>query len=173
MSHPLHNHYVRLPLGVSAVDSEKQYPTFTCFCLDTPLFGSINTPPRSALVSSSTHSLPAVCPRVLVSPAEMSEPGHASTIPGALAALMQVFDHHAAQDEHGPKDKLSKKELKKLIETELTCMVEKGDDAKLNEMFSFMDMDGDGQVDFEEFMMVLACFACICHGREYELKAAK
>ncbi|KAK7910165.1 hypothetical protein WMY93_014849 [Mugilogobius chulae] len=95
----------------------------------------------------------------------MSDP---PTIQVCLGALMGIFDEYAAKDPKGPKDKLSKAELKPLLAKEFCGFGEKGNEETLNQMFELMDMDGDGQVDFEEYMMVLAAFACACHGRPYE-----
>uniref|UniRef100_A0A8C6SAG3 EF-hand domain-containing protein n=1 Tax=Neogobius melanostomus TaxID=47308 RepID=A0A8C6SAG3_9GOBI len=93
-----------------------------------------------------------------------------SRVSDAIATLVGVFHEYASKDcEEGKKDcgknvcidhfKLSKSELKELMQKELD-MDNVKDPAKLDELMKELDEDGDGQVDFLEFVGLVAGMAC-------------
>uniref|UniRef100_A0A3B3ZHQ6 EF-hand domain-containing protein n=1 Tax=Periophthalmus magnuspinnatus TaxID=409849 RepID=A0A3B3ZHQ6_9GOBI len=89
-----------------------------------------------------------------------------------------VFDKYAGKE--GDTDKLSKNEMKDLIQAELknTDLLHKTNCTQLNpgqvnELFKCMDANGDDQVDFTEFMIALAVFTCICHGKDVDMSKCK
>uniref|UniRef100_A0A8C6S4W1 EF-hand domain-containing protein n=1 Tax=Neogobius melanostomus TaxID=47308 RepID=A0A8C6S4W1_9GOBI len=77
---------------------------------------------------------------------------------------LAVFDKYAGKD--GNKDKLSKSEMKELIQ-------DSKNPGQVDELFKCMDANGDDQLDFPEFMIALACLACICHGKECDMSKCK
>ncbi|XP_042280765.1 protein S100-A1-like isoform X2 [Thunnus maccoyii] len=78
-----------------------------------------------------------------------------------MMVLREAF-HSYASKEGDPKT-LNKKELKTLIETEFPSFISDcKDQASLDECMSDLDFNGDGQVDFNEFMMVLATVTLVC-----------
>ncbi|KAK7910166.1 hypothetical protein WMY93_014850 [Mugilogobius chulae] len=90
----------------------------------------------------------------------------------AMGAIMTVFDTYAGKE--GDKTKLSKNEMKELIQNELGPMMKDAKDpGQVDELFKCMDANGDDQVDFTEFMIALAVFTCICHGKEVDKSKVK
>uniref|UniRef100_A0A8C6S3N0 EF-hand domain-containing protein n=1 Tax=Neogobius melanostomus TaxID=47308 RepID=A0A8C6S3N0_9GOBI len=97
---------------------------------------------------------------------------NAPALPSAISTIMQVFDKYAGKD--GNKDKLSKSEMKELIQAEMAPMLKDSKNpGQVDELFKCMDANGDDQVDFPEFMIALACLACICHGKECDMSKCK
>lgn len=87
----------------------------------------------------------------------------------AIGTLMTVFYEYAAKDCEEGKEKpdagevcsafkLSKKELKELLQKEFD-MEKVKDEAKLNEVMKELDDDGDGQVNFEEYLSFVVVIA--------------
>ncbi|KAK7886948.1 hypothetical protein WMY93_026569 [Mugilogobius chulae] len=87
----------------------------------------------------------------------------------SIQTLVAVFHEYACIDEAASgkvasmdQFKLSKRELKELLYKELHFENVK-DTAKLDEMMADLDEDGDGQVDFKEYVVLVVTIACICN----------
>uniref|UniRef100_A0A3Q4H4M0 Protein S100 n=1 Tax=Neolamprologus brichardi TaxID=32507 RepID=A0A3Q4H4M0_NEOBR len=79
----------------------------------------------------------------------------------SVACMMKVFDTYAGKE--GKPDSLTKAEVKALLENELPGLLKNQED--LDKLFKELDFNGDGEVDFNEFMVLVASITCVCHGR--------
>ncbi|XP_012716858.3 protein S100-P [Fundulus heteroclitus] len=82
----------------------------------------------------------------------------------AMATLIQTFDKYAGAD--GKKATLSKAEVKTLMEKELPGLLkaEKNPEA-VDKLMKSLDSNGDAEVDFQEFVFLVATLACTAHNR--------
>ncbi|XP_070786010.1 protein S100-P-like [Enoplosus armatus] len=82
----------------------------------------------------------------------------------AMGILMKTFDTYAAAG--GNKDSLSKAEAKTLLEKELPGLLKatKNQD-EVDKMLKGLDFNGDSEVDFSEFVVLVAALTCACHNR--------
>ncbi|XP_044040561.1 protein S100-P-like [Siniperca chuatsi] len=82
----------------------------------------------------------------------------------AMAILMKTFDTYAAGE--GSKDSLSKAEVKTLLERELPGLLKaaKNQD-EVDKLLKGLDFNGDSEVDFNEFVVLIAALTCACHNR--------
>ncbi|XP_072316486.1 protein S100-A1 [Eucyclogobius newberryi] len=88
----------------------------------------------------------------------------------AIQTLVGVFHEYASKDEEGKCNKeahmdqfkLSRRELKELLQKELNFENTK-DPAKLEELMKDLDENGDGQVDFQEYVVFVVTMACLCN----------
>ncbi|XP_029447399.1 protein S100-P [Rhinatrema bivittatum] len=88
----------------------------------------------------------------------------------AMCMLIAVFDEYSAAE--GSKKTLSKAELKTLMEKELPGFLSNSKDKDaVNKFFKELDVNGDSEVDFNEFIILMAALTCICH--EFAQKASK
>ncbi|KAK0135173.1 Protein S100-P [Merluccius polli] len=87
-----------------------------------------------------------------------------SQVETAMALLLQTFDKYAGTE--GKKDTLTKAELKSLMAKEMPAMmkVAKDPDA-VDKLMNVLDHDKDAEVDFQEFMVMIAALTCACHAR--------
>uniref|UniRef100_A0A8C3N190 Uncharacterized protein n=1 Tax=Geospiza parvula TaxID=87175 RepID=A0A8C3N190_GEOPR len=69
-----------------------------------------------------------------------------SQLEGAMETLINVFHHYSGKE--GDKYKLSKKELKELLQSELGC---------------FLETQKDAEVDFQEFVVLVAALTVACN----------
>ncbi|KAJ4918263.1 hypothetical protein JOQ06_025338 [Pogonophryne albipinna] len=76
---------------------------------------------------------------------------------GAMAVLMKNFYKYAGTDGDNPS--MSKAELRDMLTTEIPDMV--GDPEKLKAFFAGMDRDNDGQVSFNEYIVLVGCLMVI------------
>ncbi|CAL8241447.1 unnamed protein product [Merluccius merluccius] len=85
-----------------------------------------------------------------------------SQVETAMALLLQTFDQYAGTE--GKKDTLTKAELMNLMEKEMPAMmkVAKDPDA-VGKLMNDLDHDKDSEVDFQEFMVLIAALTCACH----------
>ncbi|XP_069568017.1 protein S100-A1 [Brachyistius frenatus] len=85
-----------------------------------------------------------------------------ANLQGAMEDLIKVFYHYSGKE--GDKYKLNKKEMKNLLQEELSdflagpsesCVVEK--------IMCDLDENGDGEVDFQEFVVLVAALTVACN----------
>ncbi|XP_032414021.1 ictacalcin-like [Xiphophorus hellerii] len=77
---------------------------------------------------------------------------------GAIAILKKTFDKYAGSD--GDKGTLSKKELTVMLKAEIPGV---GGDKQeeVDKFFKMLDEDGDGVVDFNEYIVFVATLAML------------
>lgn len=116
----------------------------------------------------------------------------ASQLEGAMETLINVFHHYSGKE--GDKYKLSKKELKELLQSELGCFLEVGaalgdmrgvpvgcqprgstsvvrppppqtqkDTGAVEKIMQDLDENGDGEVDFQEYVVLVAALTVACN----------
>ncbi|XP_061215474.1 protein S100-A4-like [Neopsephotus bourkii] len=74
----------------------------------------------------------------------------------ALAVMVTTFHKYSGKE--GDKYKLSKQELKELLNKELPVFGSKQmDDAEFKRLMNDLDHDKDSEVDFKEYVCFLAC----------------
>nr|O77791.4 RecName: Full=Protein S100-A12; AltName: Full=Calgranulin-C; Short=CAGC; AltName: Full=Extracellular newly identified RAGE-binding protein; Short=EN-RAGE; AltName: Full=S100 calcium-binding protein A12 [Oryctolagus cuniculus] len=79
-----------------------------------------------------------------------------------LEGIINIFHQYSVRTGHY--DTLSKCELKKLITTELVNTIKNTkDQATVDRIFRDLDEDGDHQVDFKEFLSLLASVLVTAH----------
>ncbi|XP_041821411.1 protein S100-P-like [Chelmon rostratus] len=82
----------------------------------------------------------------------------------AMAILMKTFDTYAASE--GSKDSLSKAEVKTLLEKELPGLIKEAkNQEEVDNLLKGLDFNGDSEVDFSEFVVMVAALTCACHDR--------
>ncbi|KAM4880559.1 protein S100-A1 [Sylvia borin] len=110
-----------------------------------------------------------------------------SQLEGAMETLINVFHHYSGKE--GDKYKLSKKELKELLQSELGCFLEvtgtspgpggllsprsqgspcapsqtQKDAEAVEKIMQDLDENGDGEVDFQEFVVLVAALTVACN----------
>ncbi|XP_068107563.1 protein S100-A1 [Hyperolius riggenbachi] len=85
-----------------------------------------------------------------------------SRLEEAIEILIGVF--HKYSEREGDKDKLSKRELKALLQNELGEYLETQKDAtSVDKIMKELDDNGDGQVDFQEFVILVASLTVACN----------
>uniref|UniRef100_A0A4X1W2E9 Protein S100-A1 n=1 Tax=Sus scrofa TaxID=9823 RepID=A0A4X1W2E9_PIG len=122
--------------------------------------------PCIALVA--TFAASAVCPepapntpRLTVSCTMGSE------LETAMETLINVFHAHSGKE--GDKYKLSKKELKELLQTELSGFLDAQKDADaVDKVMKELDENGDGEVDFQEYVVLVAALTVACNNFFWE-----
>uniref|UniRef100_A0A3Q1F9M8 S100 calcium binding protein P n=1 Tax=Acanthochromis polyacanthus TaxID=80966 RepID=A0A3Q1F9M8_9TELE len=82
----------------------------------------------------------------------------------AMAILMKTFDTYAAGE--GKPDTLTNAEAKTLLQKELPGLLKnaKNQDA-VDKMLKDLDFNGDSEIDFSEFVILVASLTCACHDR--------
>ncbi|CAB1445832.1 unnamed protein product [Pleuronectes platessa] len=94
---------------------------------------------------------------ILIIPAEMP-----SQLEGAMDALISVFYNYSGND--GDKYKLNKGELKELLNSELTDFLTSQKDPMLVEkIMNDLDSNKDNEVDFNEFVVLVAALTVACN----------
>ncbi|KAG7257086.1 hypothetical protein CRUP_006342 [Coryphaenoides rupestris] len=85
-----------------------------------------------------------------------------SQLEGAMDALIKVFYNYSGND--GDKFKLNKGELKQLLNTELTDFLTSQKDPLLVEkIMTDLDSNKDNEVDFNEFVVLVAALTVACN----------
>ncbi|XP_036707666.1 protein S100-A11-like, partial [Balaenoptera musculus] len=79
-----------------------------------------------------------------------------------IEPLIAVFQRHAGRD--GNNSKLSKAEFLIFMSTELGAFTKnQKDPGDLDRMMKKLDLDSDGQLDFQEFLNLIGGLALACH----------
>ncbi|KAM9852036.1 protein S100-A1 [Aulostomus maculatus] len=85
-----------------------------------------------------------------------------SQLEKAIEGLITVF--HSYSSREGDKYKLSKAELKTLLQEELTdFMACCNDPAGIDKIMTDLDENGDQQLDFQEFVVLVAALTVACN----------
>uniref|UniRef100_A0A8D0L324 Protein S100 n=1 Tax=Sphenodon punctatus TaxID=8508 RepID=A0A8D0L324_SPHPU len=91
----------------------------------------------------------------------------ASQLESAMEGLITVF--HSYSGREGDQYKLSKKELKELLQAELGCFLEtQKDSGAVDKIMQDLDENGDGEVDFQEFVVLVAALTVACNNFFWE-----
>ncbi|XP_056618405.1 protein S100-A10b [Triplophysa dalaica] len=84
-----------------------------------------------------------------------------SDLERAMETLITVFHRYAGRE--GNKASLSRKELKQLMETELSSFLKsQKDPAAIDKIMKDLDANGDGEVNFEEFVSLVVGLSIAC-----------
>ncbi|XP_028983906.1 protein S100-A1 [Betta splendens] len=79
-----------------------------------------------------------------------------------MAGLIQVF--HSYSEKEGNKYTLTKGELKTMMQEQLGDELSQcNDPAEVDKVMKSLDLNEDGEVDFQEFMLVFALLTMACH----------
>ncbi|CAI9606553.1 unnamed protein product [Staurois parvus] len=79
-----------------------------------------------------------------------------------MDTLIDVFHTYSARE--GDKHKLCKRELKDLLQNELGEYLEEQKDAtSVDKILKELDKNGDGEVDFQEFVTLLDSLTVVCN----------
>lgn len=90
-----------------------------------------------------------------------------SELETAMETLINVFHTHSGKE--GDKYKLSKKELKELLQTELSGFLDAQKDADaVDKVMKELDENGDGEVDFQEYVVLVAALTVACNNFFWE-----
>nr|XP_061789856.1 protein S100-A1-like [Nerophis lumbriciformis] len=85
-----------------------------------------------------------------------------SQLEKAIEGLITVF--HSYSSKEGDKHKLSKAELKTLLQEELTDFIAGCSDASaVDKIMTDLDENGDQQLDFQEFVVLVAALTVACN----------
>ncbi|XP_056288690.1 protein S100-Z [Pseudoliparis swirei] len=95
-----------------------------------------------------------------------------SQLEGAMDALIAVFYNYSGSD--GDNLKLNKGELKELLSIELTDFLQSQKDPMLVEkIMNDLDSNKDNEVDFNEFVVLVAALTVACNDLFQEQKKNK
>ncbi|KAL7978070.1 hypothetical protein Chor_005057 [Crotalus horridus] len=85
-----------------------------------------------------------------------------SQLETAMDSLISVFHNYSGKE--GDKYKLNKKELKELLQIELGGLLETRRDTEVvDKIMQDLDENSDGEVDFQEFMVLVAALTVACN----------
>ncbi|KAM3615181.1 uncharacterized protein V6R79_024543 [Siganus canaliculatus] len=85
-----------------------------------------------------------------------------SNLQSAMESLIAVF--HSYSGKEGDKYKLSKPELKTLLQGELSeLMTASKDPMVVDKILTDLDENKDGEVDFQEFVVLVAALTVACN----------
>ncbi|XP_030422812.1 protein S100-Z [Gopherus evgoodei] len=80
----------------------------------------------------------------------------------AMDTLIKIFHHYSGKE--GDKYKLNKGELKQLLTSELTDFLSCQKDPQLvDKIMKDMDINKDNEVDFNEFVILVAALTVACN----------
>ncbi|KAB0385535.1 hypothetical protein FD755_000491 [Muntiacus reevesi] len=122
-------------------------------------------PPREARLGPVTT--PACPPAPPSSASVQVSCAMGSELETAMETLINVFHAHSGKE--GDKYKLSKKELKELLQTELSGFLDAQKDADaVDKVMKELDENGDGEVDFQEYVVLVAALTVACNNFFWE-----
>ncbi|KAM4644559.1 protein S100-A11 [Amazona ochrocephala] len=78
-----------------------------------------------------------------------------------IESLLAVFQRYAGRD--GDDCKLSKREFLAFMNTELAAFTKNQDPGVVDRMMKKLDLNSDGQLDFQEFLNLIGGIAVACH----------
>ncbi|XP_056156202.1 protein S100-B-like [Lampris incognitus] len=82
-----------------------------------------------------------------------------SDLESAMVTIIHIFHNYS-----GHKCKLKKAELKDLIDNEMSHFIMKIQKKEtLDELFADLDQNGDLEIDFKEFIALIAMVTSACH----------
>ncbi|XP_061565781.1 protein S100-P-like [Cololabis saira] len=82
----------------------------------------------------------------------------------AMGLLMSTFDQYAGAE--GKKDTLNKAEVKTMLEKELPGFLKSAKNPdEVDKMLKGLDFNGDAEVDFNEFVVLVAALTSAVHDR--------
>lgn len=85
-----------------------------------------------------------------------------STLENSMEGLIRVF--HSYSSKEGDKYKLSKAEMKSLLQGELSDFLAASKDPMVVEkIMTDLDENKDGEVDFQEFVVLVAALTVACN----------
>ncbi|XP_072249331.1 protein S100-A1 [Leuresthes tenuis] len=85
-----------------------------------------------------------------------------ANLQGAMEDLIKVFYCYSGKE--GDKYKLNKKELKNMLQEELSDFLTGNNDSSVVEkILSDLDENKDGEVDFQEFVVLVAALTVACN----------
>ncbi|XP_036611668.1 protein S100-A1-like [Trichosurus vulpecula] len=85
-----------------------------------------------------------------------------SELETAMESLINVFYTHSGKE--GDKYKLRKKELKELLLAELSGLLDTQKDADaVDKVMKELDENGDGEGDFQKYMVLVAVLTVACN----------
>ncbi|KAF7217469.1 protein S100-Z [Nothobranchius furzeri] len=85
-----------------------------------------------------------------------------SQLEGAMGALITVFYNYSGNE--GDKHKLNKGELKELLHSELTdFLTSQKDPMVVEKIMNDLDSNKDNEVDFNEFVVLVAALTVACN----------
>ncbi|XP_067305791.1 protein S100-A10b [Pseudorasbora parva] len=86
-----------------------------------------------------------------------------SDLERAMETLITVFHRYAGKDNDGKSGTLSRRELKMLMENELASFLKtQKDPATVDKIMKDLDSNGDGEVNFEEFVSLVVGLSIAC-----------
>uniref|UniRef100_A0A3Q1GFK2 Protein S100 n=2 Tax=Acanthochromis polyacanthus TaxID=80966 RepID=A0A3Q1GFK2_9TELE len=97
-----------------------------------------------------------------------------ANLQGAMEDLIAVFHRYSGKE--GDKYKLNNKELKNLLQEELTDFLTGCNESSgVEKILHDLDEDGDGEVDFQEFVVLVAALTVACNDFfvDYDKKSRK
>ncbi|XP_040045072.1 protein S100-A1 [Gasterosteus aculeatus] len=96
-----------------------------------------------------------------------------SELETAMESLIKVFHRYANKD--GKSVTLSRRDLRELMENELsTFLKSQKDPAAVDKIMKDLDSNGDGKVDFEEFVSLVVGLSIACEQcYQREMKMAR
>ncbi|MBN3276454.1 S100B protein, partial [Polyodon spathula] len=82
-----------------------------------------------------------------------------SELENSMLSIIKVFRRYS-----GHKSKLRKAELKELINNEMSQFIQKIEDSEtLDRVFADLDENGDLEIDFQEFVVMVAMVTSACY----------
>ncbi|XP_077430738.1 protein S100-A1-like isoform X4 [Vanacampus margaritifer] len=92
----------------------------------------------------------------------LPDPENASSLENAMQLMIQTFHKYSGNE--GDKYTLSKAELKDMLTTELGNYLGKAQDKEaVEKVMCDLDSNGDGEVDFTEFIILVGALTVACN----------